>query len=82
LGTIFSVFYRSNSRNRDIINDYLREALEHGKPGSWWRVLPILAFLCLFLAGTLLLNMLLWAFVLSKIFELSGWKPPWAGLGQ
>ena len=82
LGTVFSVFFRSNSRNRDIVNDYLRKAIETGKPGSWWRVVPVLLFLGTFLLGTLILNMLLWAFVLTKLFEPLGWKLPWATLGQ
>ena len=82
LGTVFSVFFRSNSRNRDIVNEYLRKAIETGKPGSWLRVIPVLLFLGVFLVGTLILNMLLWAFVLTKLFEPLGWKLPWSTLGQ
>ncbi|MEQ1843524.1 MAG: DUF4112 domain-containing protein, partial [Verrucomicrobiales bacterium] len=40
IGNIFSVFFRSNSRNRDLINQHLRETIDSGRPASWWRVIP------------------------------------------
>jgi hypothetical protein len=39
IGDLFSFLFRSNSRNRDVINRYLAEARYAGKKPSWWRVL-------------------------------------------
>jgi hypothetical protein len=72
VGNIFSVFFRSNSRNRDIINDYLRKAVATGEPASWWRVVPLLIFLGLFVLGALLLNMMLWVVLLKFLAEHLG----------
>ena len=76
IGNIFSVFFRSNSRNRDVINEHLRKAIETGEPASWWRVVPVLVFLVVFVLGALTLNMLLWAFLAALVLKNLGWQLP------
>ncbi len=76
IGNIFSVFFRSNSRNRDVINEHLRKAIETGEPASWWRVVPVLVFLVVFVLGALTLNMLLWAFLAALLLKNLGWELP------
>lgn len=76
LGNIFSVFFRSNSRNRDVINQHLREAIASGEPASWWRVVPVLAFLVVFILGALGLNMFLWALLVTLLFQKLGLSLP------
>lgn len=76
IGNIFSVFFRSNSRNRDVINEHLRKAIETGEPASWWRVVPVLVFLVVFVLGALTLNMLLWAFLAALLLKNLGWDLP------
>jgi hypothetical protein len=76
VGNIFSVFFRSNSRNRDIINGYLRQAVDRGEPASWWRVVPVVMFLGIFVVGALLVNMMLWVLLLKFLAEHSGGRLP------
>jgi hypothetical protein len=76
LGNIFSMFFRSNSRNRDIINAYLRDALATGKPASWWRVVPVVLFLAAVVIGALMVNMFLWAFAITWVLQRFGLEFP------
>ncbi len=81
VGTIFSVFFRSNSRNREVINAYLRESIESGRKASWWRVVPLLVFLVAFVLGALVLNMLIWAAAAAWLIKILGFDLalPWLG---
>ncbi len=76
IGDIFSVAFRSNSRNRDIINQSLREAVEAGREPSWWRVIPIIGFIILIVAVAMFLNLYLW-YLLTN-FAIS-WIPGSSG---
>jgi len=44
VGDLFSFVFRSNSRNRDVIQDYLDRSESAGKEPSWWRVWWSLVF--------------------------------------
>ena len=82
VGNVFSVFFRSNSRNRDVINQHLREAIASGEPASWWRVVPVLAFLVVSILGALALNMFLWALLMTLLFQKLGVSLPNLNLGN
>ncbi len=66
VGDIFSVIFRSNSRNRDIINQHLRESVEAGRDASWWRVLPAFLFIACFVLVTIAINFLLWIWLANR----------------
>tara|TARA_R110002096_G_scaffold4493_10_gene20843 strand:+ start:11736 stop:12338 length:603 start_codon:yes stop_codon:yes gene_type:complete len=69
IGDIFSVMFRSNSRNRDIINDNLRQALAEGREPSWWRVIPAVAAILVFVGCAITLNLYLWYLVTNFVIE-------------
>ncbi|MEO0447891.1 MAG: DUF4112 domain-containing protein [Verrucomicrobiota bacterium] len=69
IGDMFSFIFRSNSRNRDLIDQYLAEAVASGKKPSWWRVvagvfLVILVAICAFA-----LSFGIWLFVGQRIIK-------------
>ncbi len=65
IGDIFSVIFRSNSRNRDVINENLRLAIDEGREPSWWRVVPIVGAIFVIVLCAISLNLYLW-YLLTK----------------
>ena len=56
VGDLFSFWFKSNTRNYQLINTYLESEHGHEEPGGWWPVVLILAIIGLVLA----LNILSW----------------------
>ncbi|MEM1294995.1 MAG: DUF4112 domain-containing protein [Verrucomicrobiota bacterium] len=69
IGDLFSVMFRSNSRNRDIINENLRQALAEGREASWWRVIPAVVAILVFVGCAITLNLYLWYLVTNFVIE-------------
>lgn len=67
VGDIFSVVFRSNSRNRDIIKANLDQALAEGREPSWWPVIFVLLFVGGVVAASIALNLFLWFWLFSNI---------------
>lgn len=56
VGDLFSFWFKSNTRNYQLINAYLESEHGHEAPGGWWPVVLIVAII-----GTVLaLNILAW----------------------
>lgn len=69
IGDIFSVMFRSNSRNRDIISENLRLAVAEGREPSWWRVIPAIIAIMIIVAGAITLNLYLWYLVTNFVID-------------
>ena len=64
LGDMFSVWFKSNSRNYRLLNHYLESEEGVEESGGWWPVLVTLGFLVL----VLLLNVLSWVLFSGLIY--------------
>ena len=67
IGDIFSLMFRSNSRNRDLINEHLQQAIAEGREASWWRVLPFVLVIIGVVLGAIVLNITLWSLLLAFV---------------
>ncbi|MDF1850296.1 MAG: DUF4112 domain-containing protein [Verrucomicrobiales bacterium] len=64
MGDLFSVWFKSNSRNYRLLNRFLESDEGEQEPGGWWPVFVILGIL-----GTvLLLNILSWVFFSALLY--------------
>jgi hypothetical protein len=71
-GDLFSFLFRSNSRNRDVIESYLASAEAVGRKPSWWRVAGSLVALVVTMLLAVLVCLLVYVYVTSKIWGLLG----------
>lgn len=62
IGDLFSVWFKSNSRNYRLLNRFIESDQGEQEPGGWWPIFVILGFLFL----VLVLNLLSWI-VLSTL---------------
>jgi len=68
VGDLFSFWFKSNTRNYQLLNTYLENEHGHEAPGGWWPVLLILSILGIVLA----LNILSW--ILFGALLASAWR--------
>lgn len=68
-GDLFSVLFRSNSRNRDLIEGYLSSAESIGKKPSWWRVAGSLLAVVVAILLAVLACLLTYAYVTSRLWQ-------------
>lgn len=74
IGDFFSLLFRSNSRNRDIIEDYLARAELEGREPSWWRMVGSIFALVVTILLAAGMCLAMYVFVVSKIWSLLGTK--------
>lgn len=75
-GDFFSLLFRSNSRNRDVIDTYLAQADLEGKRPSWWRVVGSLAALVVTIFLAVVICLLMYSYVTSKVWRLLNSEMP------
>lgn len=71
-GDLFSLMFRSNSRNRDIIEEFLAGAELAGRKPSWWRMAGSLLALALTILLAAGMCLAMYFLVVSKIWSLLG----------
>lgn len=63
IGDLFSVWFKSNSRNYRMLNTFIESDEGHEEPGGWWPVLLVIGVI----GFVLILNVLSWVFLTAMI---------------
>jgi len=68
IGDIFSLIFRSNSRNRDIINRELANLPPEGeRKSNWWPIISVMLMTIIFIIGCIALNLFIWYLITSQL---------------
>ncbi len=70
IGDLFSVWFKSNSRNFDLMRHYIESPDGDQKPGGWGPLLFLISLLAIVLAIVVTLNVTIWLFAWKLI---QGW---------
>lgn len=75
IGDIFSLIFRSNSRNRDIINRELAALPPEGqRKANWWPIISVMLFMVMLIVGAICLNLFIWYSLTHWVFQsFSAW---------
>lgn len=69
IGDIFSVIFRSNSRNRDILKEHLQKALDEDRKPSWGPIILTVGFIFFIVIGAIFVNLFLWRLLLKFLAQ-------------